>query len=47
MATLFREKVVTLRERRGTAVPLAQWEREKDRFVYENWIERARAVVGR
>lgn len=30
-----------------TAVPRAQWEREKDRFVYEKWIERAKAEVGR
>lgn len=29
-----------------TAVPIAEWEREKDRFVYEKWIERARAAVG-
>ncbi|HEY3840720.1 MAG TPA: prolyl oligopeptidase family serine peptidase [Bryobacteraceae bacterium] len=28
-----------------TAVPLAQWEREKDRFVYEKWIEHAREAV--
>jgi len=26
-----------------TAVPIAVWEREKDRFVYEQWIEQARA----
>ncbi len=30
-----------------TAVPLAEWEREKDRFVYEKWIEQARAVTGK
>ena len=30
-----------------TAVPLARWQREKDRFVYEKWIEHARAAVGR
>jgi dienelactone hydrolase len=30
-----------------TAVPVAEWTREKDRFVYEKWIEHARAMVGR
>jgi dienelactone hydrolase len=28
-----------------TAVPIAVWEREKDRFVYEKWIEHARALT--
>ena len=27
------------------AVPLDQWQRDKDRFVYETWIARARALV--
>ena len=27
-----------------TAVPIAEWERQKDRFVYEKWIEQARAI---
>ena len=30
-----------------TAVPIAEWEREKDRFVYEKWIEHARAAAGK
>ncbi len=30
-----------------TAVPLAQWEQDKDHFIYEKWIERARALVGK
>jgi hypothetical protein len=30
-----------------TAVPLATWEREKTQFIYESWIEQARAAVGR
>jgi len=30
-----------------TAVPLAEWQRDKDRFVYEKWIEHARASVSR
>jgi dienelactone hydrolase len=30
-----------------TAVPVAEWEREKDRFVYEKWIEQARALTGK
>jgi dienelactone hydrolase len=30
-----------------TAVPVAEWEREKDRFIYEAWIEHARAAVGK
>ena len=29
-----------------TAVPVAEWEREQDRFIYEKWIERARAAIG-
>ena len=28
-----------------TAVPVTQWEREKDRFIYEKWIEHARAAL--
>jgi dienelactone hydrolase len=28
-----------------TAVPLAEWEQTKDRFIYEKWIEQARALV--
>ncbi len=27
------------------AVPADRWEREKDRFVYETWIEKAKAMV--
>jgi len=30
-----------------TAVPVAEWERQKDRFIYEKWIEEARAVAGK
>ena len=30
-----------------TAVPLEEWQREKDRFIYEKWIEHARAAIGR
>jgi len=30
-----------------TAVPVAEWQRNKDRFIYEKWIEHARASVGR
>jgi dienelactone hydrolase len=30
-----------------TALPLGEWERNKDRFVYEKWIEHARVAVGR
>jgi dienelactone hydrolase len=30
-----------------TAVPIAEWQREKDRFVYEKWVEQARALVGK
>jgi dienelactone hydrolase len=30
-----------------TAVPIPEWEREKDRFIYEKWIEQARAAAGR
>jgi dienelactone hydrolase len=30
-----------------TAVPVTQWEREKDRFIYEKWIEQARERVSR
>jgi len=30
-----------------TAVPVAEWEREKDRFIYEKWIEHARERVSR
>lgn len=30
-----------------TAVPIAEWERNKDRFVYEKWIEQARALASR
>lgn len=30
-----------------TAVPIAEWEREKDRFIYEKWIEHARALVSK
>jgi dienelactone hydrolase len=28
-----------------TAVPLAEWERDKDRFIYDAWIRQARAMV--
>jgi dienelactone hydrolase len=30
-----------------TALPTADWEREKDRFIYEKWIEQALAVTGK
>ena len=30
-----------------TAVPLDQWRREKDQFVYESWIAKAKALAGR
>jgi dienelactone hydrolase len=30
-----------------TAVPVAEWERTKDRYIYETWIEQARALVSR
>ena len=30
-----------------TALPAADWEREKDRFIYEKWIEQALAVSGK
>jgi hypothetical protein len=32
---------------RLNAVPLDQWKAEKDRFVYESWIGKAKALVGR
>ncbi len=28
-----------------TAVPIAEWERDKDRFIYEKWIEEARQAI--
>jgi dienelactone hydrolase len=28
-----------------TSVPIAQWEREKDRFIYEKWVEHALALT--
>ena len=30
-----------------TAVPISEWEREKDRFVYEKWMEHALAAAGK
>jgi hypothetical protein len=30
-----------------TAVPIAEWEREEERFVYEKWIDQARALCTR
>jgi hypothetical protein len=32
---------------RLTAVPIVEWERTKDRFVYESWIAHARALAER
>ena len=29
-----------------TAVPIAEWEQAKDRFIYESWIEQARKLAG-
>jgi hypothetical protein len=36
-----------LRREQLDAVPRAQRDRKKDRFVYETWIAGARALVGR
>jgi dienelactone hydrolase len=30
-----------------TAVPVPEWERDKNRFIYEKWIEHARAATGK